>query len=70
MPNDYEVAHKARQKDNPLKRSPKLPPSQGESVSPDFLLNHENHFDRNIVTPEQLMQNNKSLGGKDEVKTA
>lgn len=69
MPNDYEVAHKMR-KDNPLKRSPKLPPSQGESTDPSFLLQHENHFDRNVVTPEQLMQNNKSLGGKDEIKTA
>ncbi len=57
MPNDlastpYSIAHKAR---NPLKRSPVLPPSKGESVDPEFLLNHENHMDRNTFTPEQML---------------
>lgn len=66
MPNDelsqapYSIAHKAR---NPLKRSPKLPESHGESVSPQFLLGHENHFDKVVVTPEDLMKRNEDLGG-------
>ena len=45
-----------KQPKNPLKRSPKLPESHGESVKPEFLLHHENHFDRNTYTPEQLPQ--------------
>lgn len=55
MPNEfeaapYDIAHKTR---NPLKRSAKLPPSSGESVKPDFLLHHENHFDKNTFVPGQ-----------------
>jgi hypothetical protein len=72
MPNDltstpYSIAHKAR---NPLKRSPVLPPSKGESVKPEFLLGHENHFDKSTVTPEQLMQKGILKGKPDPVETA
>lgn len=55
MPNDYEVARKARK--NPLKRSPELPASDKKTLSPGYLLGHENHFDPNVITPEQLEQN-------------
>lgn len=56
----YKMAHK----------SAALPPSHGESVKPDFLLHHENHFDKNVVTPEQLIQDKKILKGKpDPVQT-
>jgi len=69
MPNDYEIARQAR-KHSPTsdQASGKLPPSRGESVKPDFLLSHENHFDRNVVTPENLIQGG-ILEGKQPVKT-
>lgn len=71
MPNDlfntpYSIAHKARKPDNPLKRSPVLPPSKGESTDPDFLLHHENRFDPNVITPEQLEQKPGFMKGKSE----
>lgn len=68
MPNDYKQARQARKEINPLKRSPVLPPSHGESVEPGFLIRHENRFDPNVVTPEQLMQGVPLLGGKEPTK--
>lgn len=70
MPNDYNQARQARKDINPLKRSPVLPPSKGESVEPGFLLGHENRFDPNVVTPQQLMQGEKQLGGREAIKIA
>ena len=72
MPNDlfntpYSIAHRAR---NPQKRSPVLPPSHGESIKPDFLLHHENRFDPNVETPEQLMDKGALRGKIDPVETA
>jgi hypothetical protein len=64
MPNDYSIPHKARQ------QSGQLPPSDKKTLDPKYLIQHENHFDPNVYTPEQLIQRNKLLGGKDEVKTA
>jgi hypothetical protein len=63
MPNDYDVPHKIR-------KDGQLPPSDKKTLDPKYLIQHENHFDPNVYTPEQLIQRNKSLGGKDEVKTA
>ena len=67
MSTPYSVAHRAR---NPQKRSPVLPPSRGESTSPGFLLGHENHFDKNVETPEQLMDKGALRGKIDPVETA
>jgi len=59
----YSIAHRAK---NPLKRSPKLKPSTGESVDPSYLLQHENRFDKNVYTPEQLQQKPGVMSGKSE----
>jgi hypothetical protein len=32
-----------------------LPPSNGSNIDPRYLLNHENHFDPNTLTPEQAL---------------
>ena len=69
MPNDlfntpYSVAHQARNPSNPLKRSPVLPPSHGESIKPDFLLSHENKFDANTYTPESAVKAMGAFGGQ------
>jgi hypothetical protein len=50
MPNDYaEVRAKRKQ------TSGKLPESDKKTLSPGYLLQHENHFDPNVFTPEQMM---------------
>jgi hypothetical protein len=66
MPDDlsqapYSIAHKARIKS---KKAQPYIESHGESVSPDFLLNHTNHFDKNVYTPENMIKQNEDLGGK------
>ncbi len=58
MPNDYAVARQAR----------KLPESDKKTITPKYLLNHENHFDPNVVTPEQMIQKSPVLSGNEEVK--
>ncbi len=70
MPNDYEIAHKAR-KHSPTsdQASAKLPPSDKKTLDPGYLMKHEQHFDPNTVTPEGLIQNG-ILEGKQPVKTA
>jgi hypothetical protein len=60
MPNDYAVARQAR----------KLPESDKKTLNPKYLLNHENHFDPNSYTPEQMIQKSPTLSGKEEVKSA
>jgi hypothetical protein len=52
------------------KKPAPLPPSHGESVTPDFLLHHENHMDRNTVTPEQLIDKGVLKGKPDPIKVA
>jgi hypothetical protein len=56
VPNEFQDASydMVKHAKNPLKRSPVLPPSKGESVQPNFLLHHENHFDPNTFTPDQV----------------
>jgi hypothetical protein len=61
MPNDYKVARTAR-------KDAALPPSKGESVKPDFLLHHENHFDPNTYTPEGMIQKGILKGPLDPEK--
>ena len=48
MPNDYSVVRQSRQT--------KLPESDRKTLNPKYLLNHENHFDPNVYTPEQMLQ--------------
>lgn len=45
----YRKAYKARKEEL-------LPQSDGKTITPEYLLSHENHFDPNIFTPEQLIQ--------------
>lgn len=68
MPNDYDLVRKKRVSENPLKRSPILKPSDKNTLTPDYLLQHENRFDPNVYTPEQLMQKNPNIGGQEPVQ--
>ena len=61
MPNDYEIAHRAR------KDSGQLPPSDKKTLDPGYLLRHENHMDPNTVTPEGLIRGG-ILEGKQPLK--
>jgi hypothetical protein len=71
MADDYKIAHQARKvtahgytapeaftKTSAANKSTALPPSKGESVKPDFLLHHENHFDRNTVKDQDVIKQN------------
>ncbi len=37
-------------------RSGKLPESDRHTLTPKYLLGHENRFDPNVFTPEQMIQ--------------
>lgn len=39
-----------------------LPPSDKKTLTPDYLLKHENHFDPDVVTPEDMLE--KKFGAK------
>jgi hypothetical protein len=60
-PSDYAVAREARKMDRPL------PASNGSTVTPKYLLNHENHFDPNTHTPEEMIKRGVHKG-QDELK--
>jgi predicted GNAT family acetyltransferase len=47
----------------------KLPESDKKTLTPAYLLKHENHFDPNVVTPEQLIDKGVLTGMKPMVKT-
>ena len=47
-----------------------LPPSNGMNLDPRYLLGHENHFDPNVYTPEQMIQKGALRGPIDPIKTA
>jgi hypothetical protein len=55
MPNDkpsYKQARTARQDVNP---KPAMPDPK-EKTKPDYLLNNENRFDKNVYTPEDMIK--------------
>jgi hypothetical protein len=60
QPNDYSVARK--------QRSAKLPESDKKTLTPQYLLNHENHFDPNVFTPEQMIKGGVLKGDLDPVR--
>jgi hypothetical protein len=53
MPNDYSVPRAAR----------KLPESDKKTLTPKYLLQHENHFDPNVYTPEAIEPRTGSFAG-------
>ena len=55
----YSMVRNARK---PKQPSAALPPSDKKTITPDYLLHHENHFDPNVITPEQMQQ--KTFGKK------
>jgi hypothetical protein len=64
MPNDYALARNAR------KVAPHgLPESDRNTLTPNYLLGHENHFDPNVHTPEDMIQKGV-LRGMDPIKKA
>ena len=64
MPNEYALAHQAR------KQEGKLPESDKKTLTPGYLLNHENHFDPNTYTPEQMIEKGVLRGKPDAVYIA
>lgn len=78
MPNDgaffspeFADAHShARSGDAKSPTTPgKLAPSNRTNIDPSYLLQHENHFDPNVYTPEQLIQKG-ILQNKQPLQTA
>lgn len=49
--SDYQVAHTARK--GAAKEKP-LPESDKKTLDPNYLLGHENHFDPNVYTPDNI----------------
>jgi hypothetical protein len=50
---------------------PDLLPSDKKTLDPKYLLQHENRFDPNVYTPEQIMNKSGSFSGmrsKEEVE--
>lgn len=68
---DFWGAHTHARSGNPYTPSTpgKLPESDRTTLTPQYLLGHENHFDPNVVTPENLIQGG-ILEGRQPVKTA
>lgn len=64
----YELARQKRRPTNPLKRSAVLPPSDKKTLTPKYLLQHENHADPNVVTPEQLIDKGVLRGSLDSIQ--
>jgi hypothetical protein len=64
MPNDYELPHAARKKAG----AAKLPASDKKTLDPKYLLNHENHFDPNVNTPDQMIQGGILKGPLDPLR--
>lgn len=62
MPNDYDIAREARKTDG------KLPESDKRTLTPKYLLKHENHFDPNVYTPEQMIQGGILKGHIDPIR--
>jgi hypothetical protein len=52
----YSLVHAMRKPKSPTveSKSPTLPPSDRQTLTPNYLLHHENHFDPNTFTPEQM----------------
>lgn len=48
----------------PTKKDAKLPESDKKTLTPKYLLGHENHFDPNTYTPEQLLEKGVLTGMK------
>jgi hypothetical protein len=62
MPNDYKMPRQAR-------KDGTLPPSDKKTLTPKYLLGHENHFDPNVHTPEGLIQKGILTGMDPEKQT-
>jgi hypothetical protein len=61
MPNDYSYPHKIRKED----------PAKYAGTDPGKILKSDiQRIDKNVYTPEQMIQNNPQLGGLEKVKTA
>ena len=63
MPDDYKIVRKARKQVS----DGKLPESDRKTLTPQYLLNHENHFDPNTHTPEEMIKRGVHKG-QDELK--
>lgn len=46
----------------------KLPDSDRSTLDPRYLLGHENHFDPNVHTPEELIEKGSLRGKLDAIK--
>jgi hypothetical protein len=60
---DYALVHHLRKK--LTQKEAQLPPSDKKTITPDYLLGHENHTDQNTYTPEDMK---KEAFGPEAVK--
>ena len=63
MANDYALARQTR-------KEGELPPSDKKTLTPKYLLGHENHADPNTYTPEQMIDKGVLKGRPDPVSKA
>lgn len=59
--NNYKIPRQARADDKPL---PALPESDKKTLSPEYLLGHQNHFDPNVYTPDDMIKRGVLQGKK------
>jgi len=74
MPNDYSLPHKARKgpkitMGKGMQRVETPDPMQGVTDPAKLLKSDTQRIDKNVYTPEQLMESNPKLGGQEKVKT-
>lgn len=67
MPDKKPPYALARQQRAP--KDPELPPSDAKTLTPDYLLTHQNHFDPNVYTPEGVLRNKRGYVSPDTTQT-
>lgn len=73
MPNDYQLVRKARKSPKitmgkGMSRVETIDPMQGVTDPAKLLKSDTQRIDKNVYTPEQMMESNPNLGGQTQVK--
>jgi len=50
-------------------KDPVLPASDAKTLTPKYLLGHQNHFDSNVYTPEGVLRTKTGMVSPDTTKT-
>lgn len=60
--SQYKYARKQRK----LKEPPVMEPSDKKTLTPKYLLEHQNHFDPNVYTPGDMIDRGVSKGKRSQ----